>query len=273
MTVRPRKRFGQHWLRDQAILQRIADVANLQPTDCILEIGPGQGALTHHLLERGGRVIGVEIDRDLCELLHQTFDSHPHFQLLERDILQINLAERLAPGFPPANKVVANIPYNITGPILALLLGRISQPRSPGFDQIVLLVQQEVAQRICAQPGSKVYGALSVRLQYLADCQIVCPVPRRAFEPPPQVDSAVIQLRPRPLAHPAQDPTHLERILQLGFANKRKMLRNNLKSMVDRPALENLLETLGAVPEIRAEGLGLDQWITLSNRLLELQRS
>ncbi|MEB3121628.1 MAG: rRNA adenine dimethyltransferase family protein, partial [Snowella sp.] len=152
MTFRPRKRFGQHWLNHPPTLQAIINAAEIKNGDRLLEIGPGMGVLTRELLNRGNPVTAVELDRDLCVRLRKTLGERENFLLLEGDILRLNLPELLAPypRFWPINKVVANIPYNITGPILELLLGTIDQPRSrrdplcgaPKFDCIVLLVQK-----------------------------------------------------------------------------------------------------------------------------------
>lgn len=271
----PRKRFGQHWLRDGTILEHIAVAAELSATDCVLEIGPGQGDLTRRLLAHVAVLVAVEVDRDLCKLLRHRFGQCNNFWLLEQDILSIDWENTLEnclgqyPEFKRPHKVVANIPYNITGPILENLLGTISRPRTPAFDRIVLLLQKEVAERICAKPGGKTFGALSVRVQYLADFQWICHVPARAFEPPPQVESSVIVLSPRPLARPALDPRQLEMLVKLGFASKRKMLHNNLKHCVDREQLSTTLDALNISPKARAEDLGLSQWIALSNALVE----
>lgn len=199
MDLRARKQFGQHWLKSPAILQQIIAAARLQASDRILEIGPGQGVLTGELLRATEKVLAVEVDRDLCKLLRRTWGDQPRFVLQEGDFLQQRFPEDIPADFgPPPNKVVANIPYNITGPILERLLGTIAAPRPQPFESIVLLVQKEVAQRICAQPGTKAFGALSLRVQYLAQCELVCSVPAKAFQPPPKVESAVIRLVPRP---------------------------------------------------------------------------
>ncbi|MEO1069237.1 MAG: rRNA adenine dimethyltransferase family protein, partial [Cyanobacteria bacterium J06638_6] len=170
-------------------------------------------------------------------------------------------------GLP--NKVVANIPYYITGPILEKLLGTLSAPNPDPYDVIVLLVQKEVAQRLYAKPGTKAFGALSVRVQYLADCELVCPVPAKAFQPPPQVDSAVVKLTPRPPATVSDDLTAFDRLVKLGFGSKRKMLRNNLKGMIDRDELETLMTDLAIAPTARGEDLSVEQWVALSNTILK----
>lgn len=269
MAQNPRKRFGQHWLRSDKVLNRIVAAAAIEPSDRILEIGPGTGVLTQRLIPQAKSVIAVEIDRDLCRGLAQKFGKIESFLLLSGDILDLDLAELLAPfpQFQQPNKVVANIPYYITGPILERLLGSLAQPNPNPFESIVLLIQREVAERLYAKPGSRNFGALSVKVQYLAECELICPVPPKAFYPPPKVESAVVRLRPRPFPTLADDPRQLERLVKLGFASKRKMLRNNLKATVDRDLLTPWLEALGANPQVRGEDLSVAQWVELSNRI------
>ncbi|MEL7037470.1 MAG: 16S rRNA (adenine(1518)-N(6)/adenine(1519)-N(6))-dimethyltransferase RsmA [Cyanobacteria bacterium J06592_8] len=271
----PRKQFAQHWLRSQTALNQIVRAAQLSGSDHILEIGPGMGVLTDPLLRGAQTLLAVEIDRDLCQKLVKKFGQIDNFLLLQGDILTLPLEDTLQdfPRFQNPNKVVANIPYNITGPILEKLLGTIAQPNPKPYDLMVLLVQKEVAQRLAAKPGSKAFGALSVRVQYLAKCELICEVPAKAFYPPPKVDSAVVRLCPRPIENPAENPKHLEMSLKLGFASKRKMLRNNLRSVIDRDRLTQLLEQLEINPQARAEDLSVEQWVTLSNQLVHLDQS
>ena len=267
--IQPRKQFAQHWLRSEKALSRIVAAAELNPHDRILEIGPGTGILTRQLLPLAQAVVAVEIDRDLCKALTQKMGESENFLLLQGDFLNLDWRTLLEPfpAFQAPNKVVANIPYNITGPILEKLLGTIAQPSSHPFDQIVLLLQKEVADRLRANPGSRNYGALSVRVQYLATCEFICDVPAKAFQPPPKVDSAVIRLRPHPPNPIAQDPHHLQTLVKMGFASKRKMLRNNLKAVIEPTRLTQLLEQLEVNPQARAEDLSVAQWVVLSNQL------
>jgi 16S rRNA (adenine1518-N6/adenine1519-N6)-dimethyltransferase len=264
----PRKRFAQHWLNSEKALNQIIKAADLSQ-DRVLEIGPGTGILTRRLLSAAESVVAVEIDRDLCEKLAQQLSKVDNFLLLQGDILSMDLEEKLAafPKFQNPNKVVANIPYNITGPIIEKLLGRISSPATKPFDLIVLLVQKEVAERLYAKPGSRAFGALSVRVQYLAECELICDVPAKAFYPPPKVDSAVLRLRPKVIETPAINPENLESLIKLGFSSKRKMLRNNLKSIIELDRLTKLLEKLQINSQYRAEDLSVAQWVTLSNNL------
>ncbi|WP_199249768.1 16S rRNA (adenine(1518)-N(6)/adenine(1519)-N(6))-dimethyltransferase RsmA [[Phormidium] sp. ETS-05] len=276
--MRPKKQFAQYWLRSGKVLERILKAAELSgggddPTgegDRVLEIGPGTGALTRNLLQNAKSVVAVEIDRYLCQKLRQKLGSEENFWLLEGDILELDLDAALAeapPRFHHINKVVANIPYNITGPILEKLLGKIAQPVPVPYDSIVLLVQKEVALRLCAKAGSRIFGALSVRVQYLASCELICEVPARCFYPVPKVDSAVVRLRPRSHEPAASNPEQLERLVQMGFGSKRKMLRNNLQSLIERDRLSELLQQLEIDPQARAEDLTVPQWVALSNNL------
>lgn len=273
MEPQPRKRFAQHWLQSQKVLNQIIRAAELTESDRVLEIGPGTGILTRRLLPLVQSVIAVEIDRDLCTLLNKQLRAAENFLLLQGDILTLDIEAQLAeaPKFQKPNKVVANIPYNITGPILEKLLGTIAAPTQPAFELIVLLVQKEVAQRLNAKPGSKAFGALSVRVQYLANCELICHVPAQAFQPPPEVDSAVVRLRPRLWQPPADDPRKLEILIKLGFASRRKMLRNNLKSIAERSRLTQLLQLLKINPSARAEDLSVAEWVALSNQLQKLE--
>ena len=269
MNTRPKKRFAQHWLKSESALNKIVEAAQLQSSDRILEIGPGTGILTKRLLPHVSKLLAIEVDRDLCKKLVKNFGGEDNFLLLEGDFLDLNLGEILGnfPEFQNYNKVVANIPYNITGPIIQKLLGTISKPNPHPQDSIVLLIQKEVGQRLVAKPSTKAFGALSLRVQYLADCEIITYVPAKAFSPPPKVDSAVVRLTPRLLENQARNPRLLETLIKLGFASRRKMLKNNLKSIIDPDKLIELLTSLKLNPQARAENLSLSEWILLSNSL------
>ncbi|MBD2606142.1 16S rRNA (adenine(1518)-N(6)/adenine(1519)-N(6))-dimethyltransferase RsmA [Scytonema hofmannii FACHB-248] len=267
--IRARKNFAQHWLKSEKALQSIVEAAECNQSDRVLEIGPGTGILTRRLLPHVKSLLAVEIDRDLCKLLVKQLGQSDNFLLLQGDFLTLDLPSHLAAfeAFQNPNKVVANIPYNITGPIIEKLLGTISKPNSQPFDSIVLLVQKEVGERLYAKPGSKAFGALSVRVQYLAECKLICTVPASAFSPPPKVDSAVVRLVPYQIEPPANDPRRLETLVKLGFGEKRKMLRNNLQSIVERTSLTQLLEQLEINPQVRAEDVSVSQWVALANQL------
>ena len=273
--VKARKRFGQHWLRDEQILHRILEAGELQKPDRVLEVGPGTGRLTRWLVSLVGGVVAVEIDRDRCRQLQSDFETEETFLLVQGDFLDLDLDAKLAPHpfFQYPNKVVANIPYYITGPILERLLGTLRRPNPRPYESIVLLLQKDVADRLYARPGTRTFGALSVRAQFLADCELICPVPAKAFKPPPKVESAVVRLRPRPFPIPVRSPALLDQLVKLGFAQKRKMLRNNLKSLIDRAVLTEVLTELHINPEARAEALSVPTWVTLSNRISEVMET
>jgi len=261
----PRKQFGQHWLKSDKALTKILQAAQLQPEDRVLEIGAGTGILTKKLLPLVRSLTAIEIDHDLVPQLRHRFPvaQFPQLELIEGDILSLPLPT-------DCNKIVANIPYNITSPILEKVLGSISHPVHQ-FELIVLLVQKEIGDRLVAKAGHKAYGAMSARVQYLAECQFICDVPAQAFVPPPKVDSAVVCLRPRSPIVTASDPKFLETLIKLGFATRRKMLRNNLNAICDRDQLVTLLEQMAINPQIRAEDLGIEQWVSLSELLLSFR--
>jgi 16S rRNA (adenine1518-N6/adenine1519-N6)-dimethyltransferase len=265
---RPRRSLAQHWLRSDKALDSIVKAAECSKNDKILEIGPGTGVLTQRLLSLVESLVAVEIDGKLCELLVKKLGSVENFLLLQGDFLTLDL-DSLLLGKKP-NKVVANIPYNITGPILEKLLGTISCPNLNPYDLMVLLVQKEVAERLVALPGSRTFGALSVRVQYLAKCEMICTVPAKAFHPAPKVDSAVVRLVPTEIYPKPSDARFLETLVKLGFASKRKMLRNNLQSVVERDRLTQVLEQLEVNPQVRAEDLSVQHWVKLASELKSL---
>ncbi len=269
MKIHPRKRFAQHWLRSEETLSQIVQAAELQSGDRLLEIGPGTGILTRRLLSVVSALVAVEIDRDLCQNLVRSLGKSENFLLLQGDILSLDLEQNLGnfPAFQLPNKVVANIPYNITSPILEYLLGTIAQPAVRQYELIVLLIQKEVAERLVAQPKTKARGALTVGIEYLAVCEWISDVPAQAFYPAPKVDSAVVRIRPHKILPPVNSRQKLSQLIRLGFSERRKMLRNNLKSIIESDRLLELLAQLNINPQARAEELSLSDWITLANAL------
>ena len=263
----PRKRFAQHWLIDAAVLTQILDAADVQPDDRLLEVGPGRGALTERLLASSASAVhAVELDRDLVSGLRQRFADQARFSLQEGDVLSVPLT--LADG-RAATKVVANIPYNITGPLLERLLGRLDRPVDHPYQRLVLLLQKEVAQRIRALPGQSCFSALSVRLQLLARCTTVCPVPPRSFKPPPKVHSEVILIEP--LA-PEQrlEPLlakRVESLLRQAFLARRKLLRNTLAKVLPAAELNALADDLGISLQQRPQELSPATWVELARGL------
>ncbi|MFN6337719.1 MAG: 16S rRNA (adenine(1518)-N(6)/adenine(1519)-N(6))-dimethyltransferase RsmA [Cyanobacteriota bacterium] len=264
---RPRHRFAQHWLVDPAVLRQIVEAAELLPTDHVLEVGPGRGALTAALLASPAAALtAVELDRDLVEGLRQRFGQDPRFTLLSGDVLSIPLPP---PGPPGPNKVVANIPYNITGPLLERLLGRLDRPVRPPYARLVLLVQREVGERLRAEPGSSPYSALSVRMRLLGEARAICPVPPRCFQPPPKVHSEVIAIDPFPPERrlPPELAATVERLLRSAFAARRKMLRNGLAGLMAEEALAALAAQAGVNLQARPQELSPAQWVALATSL------
>jgi 16S rRNA (adenine1518-N6/adenine1519-N6)-dimethyltransferase len=264
---RPRKRFGQHWLVDAAVLDRIVAAAELRSGERVLEVGPGRGALTERLLATPlATLVAVELDRDLIDGLRQRFGADTRFQLIEGDVLQVPLEPE---DQPPADAVVANIPYNITGPLLERLVGRLARPRTPPYRRLVLLVQREVGERIRARAGESAFSALSVRLQLLARCRSVCAVPPRCFSPPPRVDSEVIALDPLPpdqrLA-PALAGA-VETLLRQAFTARRKMLRNTLAGLASPELLVAAAAAAGVDLAQRPQDLAAERWVALAEGL------
>ena len=267
-----RKRFGQHWLRDERILDRILEAAELAPGDRVLEVGPGRGALTERLLSSPAALVhAVELDRDLVAGLKERFSSRLQFSLCEGDVLDVPLT---LPDGVLASKVVANIPYNITGPLLDRLIGRLDRPVDPPYERLVLLVQREVAERIRARPGQSSFSALSVRLQLLARCESVCSVPPRCFQPPPKVQSEVIRLDPLP-ADQRPDPElcrSVERLLKQAFLARRKMLRNTLAGVRPPEELKQLALEAGIDLQQRPQDVDPQNWVALARGLNAAER-
>ena len=263
----PRKRFGQHWLRDERVLDRILEASELGSDDRVLEVGPGRGALTERLLASSAVAVhAVELDRDLVSGLHDRFGGFPRFSLREGDVLEVPLT---LPDGQLATKVVANIPYNITGPLLERLIGRLDQPIDPPYQRLVLLVQKEVAERIRARPGASSFSALSVRMQLLAHCSTVCAVPPRCFQPPPKVHSEVIRIDPLPQEQRPDPVTcrRVERLLRQAFQARRKMLRNTLKVTQPFSELETITRQAGIDLSQRPQEVAPNAWVELARGL------
>jgi 16S rRNA (adenine1518-N6/adenine1519-N6)-dimethyltransferase len=213
----PRKRFGQHFLTDGAILDAIVGAIDPKPGDALVEIGPGLGALTDPLVARGERIIVIELDRDLAARLRKRAE----LEVIESDVLQVDFGA-LARQRGQRLRIVGNLPYNISTPILFHLLGAVDQVVDQHF-----MLQKEVVDRMAAAPGSKDYGRLSVMLQWRYDIESVLDVPPESFDPPPRVDSAIVRMQPLPLA-PSVDAALLEELVRVAFSQRRKMLRNTL---------------------------------------------
>ncbi len=266
----PRKRFGQHWLKDQRVLEKIVNTAKLTSDDCVLEVGPGKGALTEKLIESPARFIqAIELDRDLVVGLKQRFSYQNKFSLREGDVLSVPLR---AENGMIINKVVANIPYNITGPLLKRLIGELGKAPEYGFETLVLLMQKEVAQRIIAPPGSSNFSSLTVRVQLLAKCQDVCDVPSNCFQPAPKVDSKVLLIKPLISSDPDfyEIGYFLEKLLKLAFSGRRKKLRNTIGSFVTlNDQIKEFFAYRGISLDQRPQEISPSNWFYLAKALKE----
>jgi 16S rRNA (adenine1518-N6/adenine1519-N6)-dimethyltransferase len=251
-----RKSLGQHFLTDRRILGRIADALHLTGRETVLEIGPGRGSLTDILVERAGRLIAIEYDRALAELLRQKYAKRGNVLIAEADVLEVNLGELAAGPYV----LIGNVPYYITTPILFHALV------PPRADRSVYLVQKEVAERLSAKPGTKEYGALTVNVAAVARAETLFKVPAGAFSPPPKVESAVVRITPHvsPLVLPAEErPFRL--LVQNAFGMRRKQMRRVLRSIyaLDVEAADALLDRAGIDGEVRPETLSPEAFAKL----------
>ncbi|MRR08488.1 ribosomal RNA small subunit methyltransferase A [bacterium] len=253
MSTAPKKRFGQHFLTSPAAVEKIIAAAELGGGDTVLEIGPGRGVLTGLLAERAGRLVAVEVDRQLARALQESFRDDPKVAVVEQDFLMTDI-DALLPG---RFTVVANLPYYITVPIIERLLDRKQR-----IDRIIVMVQKEMAARMAAGPGSGDYGSLSVFIQYHVAVEKLFDVPPGAFFPPPKVTSSVIRLTPRtPLFDPEDAPGFFEFVKRL-FQTRRKMLRATLRNLgyhgIDDAALRTGIDL-----SRRPETLGMQELFRL----------
>jgi len=263
-NFRPKKKWGQHFLYDPYHLGQIASAADLSAQDVVLEIGAGTGSLTQELLARAGQVIAVEIDPTLADHLRRTFfDIEPgRLCVVEGDVLSLDPADLVDQhaGLDVPYKVVANLPYYITSPVIRHLL----EARRPP-EIMVLTVQEEVAQRMCAQPPEM--SVLAVSVQFYGEPRIVHRIPRGAFRPVPQVDSAVVRVdvHARPRVE-VPDQELFFRVVKAGFSRRRKQLRNALAGGlgISRTLAAHLLQNAGIDPHRRAETLYLEEWARLT---------
>ncbi len=262
------KKFGQNFLIDGNILEKIVDAAQITEEDCVLEIGPGIGTMTQYLAERAKSVVAVEIDKNLIPILQDTLSSYNNVTIINEDILKVDinqLVEEKNGGRPI--KVVANLPYYITTPIIMALF-----EKHVALQSITIMVQKEVADRIQVGPGTKDYGALSLAVQYYANPEIVVRVPASCFMPRPNVDSTVIRLtRYENPPVSVKDEAYLFAVIRASFNQRRKTLVNGLSNagnlQVRKEDIVQVLEEMGLAPTVRGETLTLKQFAELSDKL------
>jgi len=264
--VRPKKSLSQNFLTNDKAAIRIVRSLELKKDDTVLEIGAGKGALTKHLLEKAKKVYAVEIDKRLCSYLQQRFSNEKNLTIINKDILKINFRDLIGPE--SFCKVVGNLPYQITSPLFSLLL-----ENKKLITFCVLMVQKEVALRICAVPGNKDWSPLSIAVQLYSDVKILFHLKPNSFFPPPRVDSSVIQFVF--LSEPkvcVPDEKLFFCVVRSAFGQRRKMVLNSLSANLDLPkrGIEVILNKIGIDPRRRAETLSLNEFARLSSAMGEV---
>ncbi len=249
----PRKRFGQHFLEDQSVLHEIISSINPQPTDHLIEIGPGEAALTEILLEHAGHLDAIEIDRDLVRTLKERFQQAA-FKVYEGDVLDFDFTSLVQKS--QKLRVVGNLPYNISTPLLFHLFDQLDC-----IEDMHFLLQKEVVERLCAEPNSQHYGRLSVMAQYHCQTFYLFEVEPEAFNPPPKVDSAVIRLIPHPKDKLTANAEALSLVVREAFNQRRKTLANSLKRLMSQAQLNEL----GINPQCRAQELSVADFVRISD--------
>ena len=263
------KSMGQNFLIDPAIPYEIAESSRANEQNGVLEIGPGIGALSHELCERAGKVVAVELDKTLLPILDETMARFDNFEVVSADILKTDISALVREKFAGLTPIVcANLPYNITTPAITALI------ESKCFENITVLVQKEVAERLCAAPGTSAYGAFSVFMQYYTEPEYLFAVPRECFEPQPKVTSAVLRavVRREPPVE-VEDEKFFFRVVYAAFALRRKTLVNSLMtgfgSQLTKEQVTGAVVSAGLAPTVRGEKLGLEEFARLTRALAE----
>ena len=255
MSHSPRKRFGQNFLRDEAVIEAIASAIAPDKAQHLIEIGPGEGAITQALVASGCRFDAIELDRDLRTRLLASFSTYDNFTLHSADALQFDFASLQQDGQPL--RVIGNLPYNISTPLLFKLLDY-----GPLIADMHFMLQLEVVQRLAADPGNKSWGRLGVMAQFQCEVEQLFEVPPEAFFPPPKVQSAIVRLTPRQTPRWAQvDRESLAKVVSQAFSQRRKTLRNNFKNALT----DTQFEMAGIDPQARAETLTIDHFVALAS--------
>lgn len=260
------KSMGQNFLIQSWVPEDIAAASGTDKGSCVLEIGPGIGPLTRQLSDRAGKVVAVELDRSLLPILAETLEGRENVEIVPGDIMKLDIPTLVAERFNGLTPVVcANLPYNITSPVLTALI------QSNCFKAITVMIQREVALRICAAPGSSDYGAFSVFCQYYTEPELLFDVPNTCFIPAPKVTSSVIRLVPRPKPQEVEDEDFFFRVVRAAFAQRRKTLHNSLASALGQPfsreMIADAIATCSLRPDVRGERLGIPEFAALAKNL------
>lgn len=260
------KKLGQNFIIDENIISSIVERSNISPEDCIIEIGPGIGVLTKALAQRANKVIAVEIDNNLIGLLEDTLQQYDNVKIINDDVLQVDIGQEIKEEFGQKAKVIANLPYYITTPIIMKLL-----EETENIDEIIVMVQKEVAERLTASPGTKAYGKITVSINYYSEAEIILDVPNTSFMPKPKVDSAVIRLKVRdkpPVTIDNQDLFF--KVVKATFNKRRKTMINALANsplQLDKGLLKDIFKQVDINLKIRGEKLSIEEFAKISNAL------
>ena len=264
-----KKRFGQHWLINEKILEKIRQTANLDEDDFILEIGPGRGALTSRLLDSKIRGLhAVELDKDLIEFLTKKFSVNEKFSLQQGDILKINF-ENSKYEF---TKVVANIPYNISSPILEKFLGGLGEERKNNIKNIIFLMQKDIVDRIIANEGDRNNGAISTRIKLISTVEKICDISPSAFYPEPKVYSSLVVFKPIPsnLRLDFKLEKYIDNLLKVTFSARRKKIKNTITSILSKEDIERIEIESGISFDLRPQDLSIEQWINIAKLCINI---
>ena len=264
-----KKRFGQHWLVNKKILEKIKEVAELEEEDFILEIGPGRGALTSKLLDsKISKLHAIELDKDLIDYLNAKYVNDKKFSLQQGDVLSINLDSINK----KVTKVIANIPYNITGPILDIFIGRLGIINDNNYNKIIFLMQKDVVDRILSKEGNTNSGALSVRIQLMSNVRKICDVSPSSFSPPPNVYSSLVVFEPfKPEKRlDIKLEKYIDKLLRITFNSRRKMLRNTLNSILTYEEMNQLSQSSEICFNLRPQDLSIANWISLAKDCIKI---
>ena len=264
-----KKRFGQHWLINEKILEKIRQTANLDEDDFILEIGPGRGALTSRLLDSKIRGLhAVELDKDLIEFLTTKFSLNKKFSLQQGDILKINF-DNSKYDF---TKVVANIPYNISSPILEKFLGGLGEERKNNIKNIIFLMQKDIVDRIIANEGDSNNGAISTRIKLISTVEKICDISPSAFYPEPKVYSSLVVFKPLPsnLRLDFKLEKYIDNLLKVTFSARRKKIKNTITSILSKEDIERIEIESGISFDLRPQELSIEQWINIAKLCINI---